>query len=141
MPFDPTKPATGAAATSQALRDQFNALKELIDAIPAGPMGPQGDPGPPFAGAQVDVTNTSSPGTAAAVSVWFDGTNVRFNFDIPQGTPGEVTTATLTEEIFNLTMNTSASSNGVALLLPVQPNPTILDVAAKLDELIQALRR
>ena len=46
MAFDPTKPADGAFATAAALRDQFNGLKALIDAIPAGPEGPQGPPGP-----------------------------------------------------------------------------------------------
>jgi len=35
----------------------------------------------------------------------------------------------------------STNSNGVALLLPNQSDPTILDVTDKLDELILALRR
>ena len=32
MPFDSTKPASHAPVVSQELRDQFNALKALIDA-------------------------------------------------------------------------------------------------------------
>jgi hypothetical protein len=144
MPFDPTIPPTGGAATSQALRDQFNGLKDLIDTIPVGPVGPigpQGDPGPPFAGAVVDSTTTSLPGSSASVGVNFDGTNVRFTFDIPQGIPGEVSAAFLATEISNLLSNTSGNSNGVALLLPTNASPTLMDVALKLDELIQALRR
>ena len=45
------------------------------------------------------------------------------------------------QQLIDAINTTSASSNGVALLLPVQPSPTLLDVANKLDELIQALRR
>jgi hypothetical protein len=144
MPFDPSLPAAGAPLQSAVVRDQFQALFNLINTIPvgpAGPTGPQGDPGPPFAGAVVDATNTSSPGSSASVGVNFDGTNVRFTFDIPQGIPGEVSAAFLATEISNLTLNSSASSNGVALLLPVNATPTLMDVALKLDELIQALRR
>jgi hypothetical protein len=135
--LSPGDPASAAVVLNAgALHFTFG-----IPVGPVGPMGPQGDPGPPFAAAQVDITNTSPPGSSAAVSVWFDGVNVHFNFDIPQGMPGEVSAATLTNEINNLLSNSSNSSNGVALLLPAQPNPTLMEVAQKLDELIQALRR
>jgi hypothetical protein len=67
--------------------------------------------------------------------------NVRFSFQIPQGAAGEVSALDLNAAINNLTLNSSASSNGVALLLPAVPTPTLMDVALKLDELIQALRR
>ena len=41
MPFDPTKPANGSPISAAELRNQFNALKALIDAItPPGPAGP-----------------------------------------------------------------------------------------------------
>jgi hypothetical protein len=33
MPFDPTKPAFGSPDSSAEMRDQFNALKALIDAL------------------------------------------------------------------------------------------------------------
>ncbi len=84
-----------------------------------------------------------SPTTPASASVFFDGSFVHFSFNIPvgqdglTGPQGDVSFIQLTDAI----NTTSASSNGVALLLPAQPNPTILDVATKLDELIQALRR
>jgi hypothetical protein len=35
MPFDPTLPATNSPIVSAELRNQFNALKELIDAKPS----------------------------------------------------------------------------------------------------------
>ena len=35
MAYDPTKPANNAPVVSQELRDQFNALKALIDAKPS----------------------------------------------------------------------------------------------------------
>jgi hypothetical protein len=36
----------------------------------------------------VDAVNTVNPGDPAAVGVSFDGTNVRFTFDIPRGNDG-----------------------------------------------------
>ena len=36
MPFDPTLPKTDSEMKSAEMRNQFNGLKELIDAIPAG---------------------------------------------------------------------------------------------------------
>ena len=47
-----------------------------------------GQQGPPFSQAVVDAVNTVDPGTPAAVGVSFDGTNVRFTFDIPRGNEG-----------------------------------------------------
>jgi hypothetical protein len=58
------------------------------------PQGQEGLPGlvgpagPPFSSAVVDSVNTVEPGIPAAVSVSFDGTNVRFTFDIPRGNDG-----------------------------------------------------
>ena len=45
MSFDPTKPVEGTEVDAKELREQFNGLKALIDAIPAGPPGPQGPQG------------------------------------------------------------------------------------------------
>src|SRR5882672_7081248 len=42
MPFNPTLPITGSEIHSAELRNQFNGLKDLIDAIPAVP--PETDP-------------------------------------------------------------------------------------------------
>ena len=66
----------------------------LTLAIPRGDegvQGAQGDTGaqgPPFANAIVDAVNTLPPGSAATVSVTFDGTDVHFTFGIPQGAEG-----------------------------------------------------
>src|SRR6185503_7277048 len=40
--FDPTKPSNNAPIVSAELRNQFNGLKALIDAVLVGPPGPQG---------------------------------------------------------------------------------------------------
>ena len=77
----------------------------------------------------------------ASVSVMFDGTNVRFSFGIPQGNPGEVSFGDLNGAIGSVISGSSSVSNSVDLLLPTNPNPSLLDVATKLDQLIQALRR
>ena len=45
MPFDPALPLQDSEIVSVVLRNQFNGLKELIDAIPAGPPGPEGPSG------------------------------------------------------------------------------------------------
>jgi hypothetical protein len=116
-----------------------------------GPIGPQG---PPFANAVVDNVNTLLPGNPAGVNVSFDGTNVRFTFSIPQGAdgatgpqglPGEVTQTDLNNAVTQMTNDSSASSNTVATLgLSVSDPPTqaqVQQIADKLDELINALRR
>ena len=82
MPFHPALPVNGANIYAAELRGQFNGLKDLIDAVPAGP------PGPPFADAVMDGVTTLNPGDSATVSVFFDGTHVRFTFGIPRGNPG-----------------------------------------------------
>ena len=129
---------------------------------PAGTNGSDGSPGatgpqgPPFANAVVDWVTTLNPGDNATVSVFFDGSNVRFQFGIPrgsngtngndgapgaQGPPGEVSNAQLTNAISSTSMN----SNGVSTLdtVPSDP-PTYADyeaLRAKVNELIGALRR
>lgn len=83
----------------------------------------------------------------------YDGTGVRLSFGIPQGIeglqgtqgpqgpPGEVTNAQLASVI----QDTSRNSNAVGTLnLMVSDPPTqgkVQEIAAKLDELINALRR
>ena len=135
MAFDPTIPATGAPATSEMLRNQFTGLADLIAAIPAGPEGPPGPQGPPFAAAMVDSVATLPYYEVATVSSYYDGTYVRFTFGIPQGVPGEVSLVQLNDAI----SFTSANSNAVSTL--TEPSPTVEELAAKLNELITALRR
>jgi hypothetical protein len=47
--FDSTRPVNGDLIDADLLRDNFNALKTLIDAVPAGPQGPPGNDGAPGA--------------------------------------------------------------------------------------------
>ena len=44
--FDPAQPATDSELKSAPVRENFIALKALIDDLPAGPPGPQGRRGP-----------------------------------------------------------------------------------------------
>ena len=149
MAFNPLLPIDGSLVVAAELRSQFTGLADQIAAIPAGPIGlsgpagPQGPAGPAFASVTVDSVTTVSPTTPASASVWFDGAFVHFSFNIPAGQDGLIGPMgeVSAQQLIDAINTTSASSNGVALLLPTQPNPTILDVAAKLDELIQALRR
>jgi hypothetical protein len=114
MAFNPNLPLDNSLIVAKQLRDQFNGLDARIDSIPAGPPGPEGPvgpqgepgpPGPPFAQAAVDGVNTLAPGSPANVTVSFDGSEVHFTFDIPQGEtgepgpPGEVTEAQLASAI------------------------------------------
>ena len=133
--FDPALPAEGRPLVSAEMRSQLNGLAVMINSVPAGPQGP------PFAGAEVESTVTLPPFNPPSVSVMFDGTNVKFSFGIPQGNPGEVSIIDLNAAIGSVISGSSSVSNSVELLLPTNPNPSILDVAQKLDELILALRR
>jgi hypothetical protein len=56
---------------------------------PQGIMGATGATGPAFTSFAVDAVNTLSPGQPATVQTFFDGTNVRFTFGIPQGPQGQ----------------------------------------------------
>ncbi len=146
MPFNPALPLNDSEVDAAELRSQFTGLQSLIDAIPAGPAGPagaQGPPGPAFANVTVDSVTTVSPMTPAGAAVFFDGSLVHFSFTIPAGIDGATgpTGDVSSQQLVDAINTTSASSNGVALLLPVNPTPTALEVANKLDELIQALRR
>jgi hypothetical protein len=124
--------------------------------IPQGLDGSNGADGPPFAQAVVDVVNTLPPGEQATVESSFDGNTVHLTFGIPAGlngsdgeqgiqgepgTPGEVSFQQLADAI----ATTSANSNGVDTLgLTVSDPPTqseMQQIADKLDELINALRR
>ena len=67
--FNPNEPQNGETVDADLLRNQFNALKDLIDVVPVGPAGPpgpqgvqgaQGDPGPQ--GLQGDQGPQGDPG-------------------------------------------------------------------------------
>lgn len=201
MPFDPSLPAPNSPLQSQVIRDQLQALFNLINGIvtvtaaqvdgvntlPAGSPanvnvsvngstlhlsfdiprgndgseGPQGIPGnngsdgapglngndgqqgPPFAQAVVDSVNTLPAGSAAAVSVSFDGTNVHFTFNIPQGQDGPMGAAgeVSQSQLDNAINGTSNNSNGVGTLDSSFGDPASEELRNKLNELITALRR
>ena len=144
MPFDPTKPVQGSEIDANELRDQFNGLKALIDAIPAGPAGPEGPQGPAFSNIQVSSVTTGTPGSPAAAQVNVNGSNVELSFTIPAGdtgAPGEVSNATLAGEI----SGTARNPNSVAPIpFTVSNPPTQAELQAvvdKLNELIGSLQR
>ncbi len=138
MPFNPLLPANGGPIVAAELRSQFTGLKSLIDAVPA------------VTGAMVDSVTIGS-GTSVNVSL-VTGV-LHFDFILQPGPPGEVTQAQLSNDLsntanqamLNTLPQTSANSNGVAVLgLTVSDPPTqgeMQSLANKLDELINALRR
>ena len=130
----------------------------LTFAIPRGDEGVQGvqgdtgAQGPPFANVIVDAVNTLPPGSAATVSVSFDGTNVHFTFGIPvgadgaQGLPGEVTNAQLATAISMAVGGTSNNTNTVPTMdTPFTNDPASLadmeTMRAAYNALVLALRR
>jgi hypothetical protein len=140
--FDPTYPPTNALIESAPLRNQFNSLKALLDAIVT------------VTAAQVDGVTTLPAGNAANVIVSVIGNTLHLTFEIPQGAegptgatgqPGEVTQADLNNAVLNVLSQSSNNSNGVSTLsLGVSDPPTqseVQQIVNKVDELIQALRR
>jgi hypothetical protein len=117
----------------------------------AGQDGATGPQGPAFANAVVDAVNTLPAGSAATVSVSFDGNNVHFTFGIPEGSqgaqgavgpPGEVTSSDLNNAI----SGTSGNSNAVPTMdVPFTNDPpTLVDMEtmrAAYNTLVVALRR
>lgn len=177
-PFDPNLPPNQVQVRAEELRNQFNGLKELIDAVPT------------LNAAQVNATNTLSPGASAEASVGVNGSTLEFTFGIPSGAPGaegpmgpqgemgpqgpegpqgptggpagpegppgpqgppgndgspgptgEVSQNDLANAITNVVNGTSNNSNSVATLDTVFPDPAMEEMRAKLNELINALRR
>lgn len=76
MPFDPSLPAPNSPLESQVIRDQLQALFNLIHDITT------------LTAAQVDGVNTVPPGSPAQVNVSVSGNTLRFSFDIPRGQDG-----------------------------------------------------
>jgi hypothetical protein len=58
MPFDPNFPSNNSPLAATGIRDQFNGLKTLIDAVPAGPPGPPGPAGGGLASVSEDTAPT-----------------------------------------------------------------------------------
>ena len=88
MPFDPDLPRSGTKMRSGEVRDNFIALKSLIDAVPAGQQGPPGLKGEPgeqgLAGADgqpgANGADSTVPGPAGA-----DGRSVVEVYDSGDG--------------------------------------------------------
>jgi len=76
MPFDPSLPVNNSKVRASELRDQFQGLKALIDAIQT------------FTAAQVDGTTTLPSGTPAQASLSVIGNTLHFTFQIPEGPQG-----------------------------------------------------
>ena len=140
--FDPTYPPTNAEIESAPLRDQFNSLKDLIDAIAT------------ISTAVVDGVNTLPPGDPATVSLNVVANTLHFTFGIPQGNegqqgpqglPGEVSQADLSNAMLNTLSECSNNSNGVgSIAMNLDPDYNqnqIQMIVDKLEELINALRR
>lgn len=148
--LNPGTPATVSASIAAGVLHLSFGIPQGIDGDPgpAGPEGETGPVGPPFANAVVDGVTTLPPGNPAAVGVYFDGTDVHFSFEIPQGEPGEQGPAGgVSQEDLEYAINTQTSSNSndvQFLTATVNDPPTQWDVqqiADKVDELLQALRR
>jgi hypothetical protein len=119
MPYDPLYPADGILIRAVEMRDQFQGLKSLIDAIPDGPPGPPGPAGPQGA--------TGESGQQGPEG--------------PQGPMGEVSQQTLNSAIMDSARNPTSLST---LSLNISDPPTKTEVEAilgALNTLISALQR
>jgi hypothetical protein len=140
MPYNPLLPANGSQIVAAELRGQFTGLKTLLD---AGAV----------TAAQTGTIDTLPPGSPATAGVTLNAGTLTFSFGIPEGLPGEVTQAQLSNDLLNCQNAavstalplTSANSNAVDVLgqsAAVSYEPLQLQaVLDKLDELINALRR
>jgi hypothetical protein len=143
-------PGTPAAAAATVMGNTLRLTFDLPQGEP-GSSGNEGPPGPPFAQAQVSSVNTLPPGNPATVGVSFDGTNVLFSFDIPQGidgatgAPGEVSQAQLDAGLLTTLDQCSNNSNSVDLMgqtaAATYDASQMQALLSKMDELISALRR
>ena len=130
MPFEPAKPADHTPLSSAEMRSQFTGLKALIDAAPG------------VTGTAVDSVTL---GSGTSVSVALIAGILHFDFVFQPGPPGEVTQAQLSNDLNQAMLNTlpqtSANSNGVAVLSASSGDFTVQAIIDKLNELINALRR
>ena len=148
MPFDPTIPQENTPIDAAPMREQFNSLKALIDAVPAGPAGPEGPEGP--AGAQGPEGPQGAQGPEGPMGPSGgppgpEGPIGPSGPTGPQGPPGEVTQTDLNNAVQDMLSQSSANSNGVGTLaIAISDPPTqseVQQIVSKIDELINALRR
>ncbi|HBJ87415.1 MAG TPA: hypothetical protein DDZ88_26875 [Verrucomicrobiales bacterium] len=76
MPYDPSLPLPNSPLESQVIRDQLQALFNLINNIAS------------ITAAEVDGTGTLPPGSPATANVNINGSTLHFSFEIPQGQAG-----------------------------------------------------
>ena len=74
--FNPALPEDGAVVVADVLRDQFNGLAGMIEAVPT------------ISSAQVDGVTTLAPGEPAVASAFVAGGVLSLTFGIPQGYAG-----------------------------------------------------
>ena len=89
MSFDPTKPVEGTEIDAVELRNQFNGLKTIIDAIPPplpGPPGVQGIQGPQGNDGR-SVVGVADNGSGQAIVQMSDGSTYG-PFTVASGPPG-----------------------------------------------------
>jgi hypothetical protein len=159
MPYDPNFPEPNAELASDRFRNQFQGLKDLIDAVPG------------VTSAQVVSVTTLPPGSQATAAVSLVGTELHFTFALPegatgaqgeqgspgsagsngndgapgqqgpQGVPGEVTLSDLNNGLLNTLSQTSNNSNAVDELPNAFSDPDVEALRLRLNELINALRR
>ena len=140
--FDPTLPQENTPVDAVQMRGQFNSLKALIDAMAS------------VNAAVVDEVTTLPPGDPATVTLNVVANTLHFTFGIPQGNdgqqgpqglPGEVSQADLSNAMLNTLSECSNNSNGVgSIAMNVDPDYSqnqVQQIVDKLEELIQALRR
>ena len=77
MPFDPSLPLPNSPLESRVIRDQLQALFNLINNIGA------------VNAAQVDAVNTTDPGNPALAGVSVVGDTLHFTFTLPRGNDGQ----------------------------------------------------
>ena len=145
MSFDPNLPGHEAPILSAELRNQFNGLKELIDAVPAGPAGP---PGPALV--QRGEWNSGAaynPGDVVichgllyVAQTWINGPDPEHESSWTLvsivGPPGEVSQAALDNALLTQT------ARNVDAVMPLggsfSPEGQVL--ADKINEILQALQ-
>lgn len=76
MPYDPTLPLPNSPLESQVIRDQLQALFNLINSIVT------------LTAAQVDGVSTLNPGDPASASITVIGNTLHFTFSLPRGDEG-----------------------------------------------------
>lgn len=149
MAFDPNLPANNASIVAAELRNQFNGLKALIDAVPAGPQGPQGPAGTVGAAGPQGATGPQGPqgvpgtqGEAGATGPQGDpGPQGSVGPQGDPGPPGEVTANALNSAIETAISGTASNVNGVGTSPLTSGDSTLQAVIDKINELITALRR